>query len=486
MNLNELTIKQASEGLAKKEFSAAEITQACLDKIEKTEEKLKTFVTVAKEQAQKQAIFVDELNNFTSPLDGIPVAIKDLFCTKGIKTTASSKILENYIPPYSATSVERLGKKTIIIGKNNLDEFACGSSTETSYFGASRNPWDIERVPGGSSGGSAASIAAHQAIYSLGTDTGGSIRQPASLCGVVGLKPTYGRVSRFGVIAMASSLDQVGPITKTVEDAAIIMEHIAGKDKYDSTTSPKPTEKYSEEIKKDIKGLRVGIPAEYFGKGLDPDVKVCVEDAIKKLETLGATTVEINLPYSEYGLAVYYILMPSELSSNLARFDGVRYGFSAKAENLLENYLESRGQGFGSEIRRRIMLGTYALSSGYYDAYYKKALQVRTLVKQDFQKAFEKVDVIATPTTPTVAFKIGEKTTDPLTMYLSDIFTVSTNIAGIPAISVPCGFAKPSGGGPELPVGLQLIGNDFAESTILRAAHHYEQSTDWYTKKPVL
>ncbi len=486
MKLNELTIVEAADGLRKKEFSSRDLTRACLDRVATTDEKLHSFLTVNNDLALQQADAVDKSGNFENELSGIPVAIKDLFCTKNVRTTASSKILENYVPPFSATSVERLGNQAVWLGKTNLDEFACGSSTETSYFGPSKNPWDISRVPGGSSGGSASAVAADQSIYALGTDTGGSIRQPASLCGFVGLKPTYGRVSRYGVIAMASSLDQVGPMTKTVEDAAIVYSQVAGVDRLDGTTVNKPVGDLRTEIKKDIKGLRIGVPKEYFGEGMEPGVESAVRDAIKQLESLGANIVEVSLPYSQYGLAVYYILMPSELSSNLGRYDGVRYGFSAEASNLIDNYLETRGQGFGAEIRRRIMLGTYTLSSGYYDAYYRKAQKVRTLVKQDFEKVFETVDCLVTPTSPTVAFKFGEKVDDPLTMYLSDIYTVSANIAGIPALSLPCGFAKAKDADIELPVGLQLMGKHFDETTILRAAYNYEQSTNWRERKPQL
>ena len=487
MKLNELTIKEANEGLKEKKFSCVDLTKACLDQVEKTDDKVKAFITITKDEALKKAKEVDKAGDFSKPLTGIPAGIKDIFCTKGIKTTSGSKILENYIPPYSATAVEKLAKESVVIvGKLNMDEFACGSSTETSYFGPTKNPWDLERVPGGSSGGSTACIAADQCIYSLGTDTGGSIRQPASLCGVVGLKPTYGRVSRYGVIAMASSLDQVGPVTKTVEDAAIVLNQIAGVDKFDSTTVNKEVPDYTANLKKDIKGLKIGIPKEYFIKGIDSEVEKNVKDAIKKLEDLGAEIAEVSLPHTKYGLAVYYIIMPSELSSNLSRYDGVKYGFSAKQKTLLENYLQTRAKGFGTEIRRRIMIGTYSLSSGYYDAYYLQAQKVRTLVKQDFEKVFKQVDCIVTPTAPTVAFKLGEKTDDPLQMYLNDIFTVSTNIAGLPGISVPCGFSKPKNGKIEMPVGLQIIGKQFDEELILQVAHNYEQATDWHKSKPKL
>ncbi|MBI3290956.1 Asp-tRNA(Asn)/Glu-tRNA(Gln) amidotransferase subunit GatA [Candidatus Falkowbacteria bacterium] len=484
MSLNELTIKEAHEGLKKKDFSCVDLAKACLDQIEKTGKKLNSFITVTKDIALKRAEEADKASDFSKELTGIPVAIKDLFCTKDIRTTAASKILENYTPPYSATALERIDKENLIIlGKTNLDEFACGSSTETSYLGPTKNPWDLERVPGGSSGGSAAAVCSHQTVYALGTDTGGSIRQPAALSGIVGLKPTYGRVSRYGVIAMASSLDQVGPMTKTVEDSAIVLKHIAGLDKKDSTTVDREVPDYPSEIKKDIKGLKVGIPKEYFAEGLSKEVEEPVRRAIKKMEELGAYVSEVSLPHSPYGLAVYYIIMPSELSSNLARYDGIRFGSAEKAETLLDFYLKTRAKGFGPEIRRRIMLGTYSLSSGYYEAYYKKATRVRTLVVKDFNEAFKQVDVLVTPTTPTVAFKLGEKTDDPITMYLSDVLTVSANIAGVPAISLPCGFAKAKDSEKDLPVGLQIIGKQFDESTILRAAYNYEQATEWHKRR---
>lgn len=487
MKLNELTIVQAGEGLKKKEFSSVDLTKACFEQIEKTESKINSFITLTKDLALSQAKEADKANDFSRPLAGIPAAIKDIFLTEGVKTTCASKILENYIAPYTGTAVKKIfDQNGIMLGKTNLDEFACGSSTETSYYVQTKNPWDTSRVPGGSSGGSAAAVAANQCFYALGTDTGGSIRQPASLCGLVGIKPTYGRVSRYGVIAMASSLDQVGPMTKNVEDAALVLEQIAGWDKYDSSTAPKEVPNYSAEIKKDIKGLKIGLPKEYFVGGMDDKVEKVIKDAIKQFESLGAEIKEVSLPHVKYGLAVYYILMPSELSANLSKFDGVRYGFSANADNLLDNYLQSRGQGFGAEIRRRIMLGTYSLSAGYYDAYYLKAQKVRTLVKQDFENALNEVDVLLTPTSPTVAFKLNEKMDDPMQMYLSDIFTVSINIAGVPAMSLPAGFALPKDGQTPMPVGVQLIGKHFDESTILRAAYNYEQSTPWHNQKPLI
>ena len=487
MKLNELTITQAHDGLKKKDFSSVELTKACLDQIKKTEPIFHSFITLTEKAALEQAKTVDHQADFSKPLTGVPVGIKDLFCTAGVRTTAASKILEKYTPPYSATAVQKLfDQQAVMVGKTNLDEFACGSSTETSYFGLTKNPWDVSRVPGGSSGGSAACVAASQTIYALGTDTGGSIRQPAALTGLVGIKPTYGRVSRYGVVAMASSLDQVGPITKTVEDAAIVLEQIAGVDSKDSTTVPRPVPKYSELIKRDIKGLTIGVPKEYFVAGMEPGVEKAVKAAIKQLEELGANIKEVSLPNSPYGLAVYYIIMPSELSSNLARYDGIRYGSPEPAHNLLDQYLATRAKGFGAEIRRRIMLGTYTLSSGYYDAYYLKAQKMRTLIKQEFEKVFQQVDCLVGATTPGVAFKIGEKTADPLAMYLSDVLTVTANIAGIPAVSLPCGFAKPADGDVELPVGLQLLGKQFDEATILQVAHQYQQTTSWHLKHPAI
>ncbi len=485
MKLNELTIAKANEGLKKKEFSSVDLTKACFAQIKETESKISSFITLTEDLALEQAKKADKAGDFSKPLAGIPAAIKDIFLTDGTRTTCASKILENYIAPYTGTAVKKIfDQNGVMLGKTNLDEFACGSSTETSHYAQTKNPWDISRVPGGSSGGSAAAVAADQCLYALGTDTGGSIRQPASLCGLVGIKPTYGRVSRYGVIAMASSLDQVGPMTKSVEDSALVLQQIAGLDKHDSSTVPREVPDYLKEIKKDIKGLKIGLPKEYFVGGMDDKVEKVIKDAIKQFEDLGAEIKEVSLPHVKYGLAVYYILMPSELSANLSRFDGVRYGFSASADNLLDNYLQSRGQGFGAEIRRRIMLGTYSLSAGYYDAYYLKAQKVRTLVKQDFDEALKQVDVLLTPTSPTVAFKLNEKMDDPMQMYLSDIFTVSINIAGVPALSLPAGFALPKDGKVPMPVGLQLIGKHFDESTILRAAYNYEQSTDWHNQKP--
>lgn len=503
MNLNKLTILDAHKGLKDGEFSCEELTQSCLDRIEKNDKNINAFITILKKEALEKAKDVDKKKEFGNYLSGIPLAIKDNMAIQGIRTTSGSKILENYIAPYDATVIKKLkDADAVFLGKANMDEFACGSSNETSYFGPVKNPHDLERVPGGSSGGSTAAVAAHECIAALGSDTGGSIRQPASLCGIVGLKPTYGRVSRYGLFAMASSLDQIGSLTKTVKDSAILLQAIAGQDPMDSTTTPSNSplrrgrksdfplltkegagevDDFLSGLEGDIKGLKIGIPKEYFSnemEGLDANVKKVIEKAIKKLERLGAEIDDtISLPYSKYALAVYYILMPSELSSNLERFDGVKYGFSDRVgKTLLDNYLDTRGTGFGAEIRRRIMLGTYTLSAGYYDAFYKKALKVRTLVLRDFEEAYKKVDCLVTPTSPTVAFKLGEKASDPLSMYLIDIYTVSANIAGIPAISIPCGEALPKDGKIPLPVGLQIMGKHFDEATILRVARNFEQN----------
>jgi aspartyl-tRNA(Asn)/glutamyl-tRNA(Gln) amidotransferase subunit A len=412
----------------------------------------------------------------------VPVALKDLFCTRGIRTTSGSKILERFVPPYDATVVARLADAgAVVLGKVNMDEFAMGSSTEHSGFFTTRNPWDVDRVPGGSSGGAAAAVAAGMAAASLGTDTGGSIRQPAAFCGTVGFKPTYGRVSRYGVIAFASSLDQVGPFGRTVEDVALMLQVIAGADPMDSTAVATPVPDYRAELGRGIEGLRIGIPTEYFIDGMSPEVESAVRAAIATLERLGARTEPVSLPHTEYGLAAYYVIAPAEASSNLARYDGVKYGLRATGgKDLIDMYAKTRAAGFGDEVKRRIMLGTYALSAGYYDAYYGRAQKVRTLVRRDFQEAFEGVDLIAAPTTPGVAFKLGERA-DPLSMYLNDVLTIPVNLAGLPGISVPAGF---TGGG--LPIGLQLIGRAFDEATVLRAAHAYERATDWHTRRPSL
>ena len=484
MELYRLSISEAKELLDKRKITAKELLNSIYQRIESVDSKVKAFVTLSKEQAYEMADAAQkQINEGRSlTIQGIPVAIKDNMCTKGIRTTCSSKILENFIPPYESAVTSRLSENGyVLIGKTNLDEFAMGSSTENSGFFTTRNPWDIERIPGGSSGGSAAAVAADECIAALGSDTGGSIRQPAALCGVVGLKPTYGRVSRYGLVAFASSLDQIGPITKNVKDSAILLNIISGKDPFDSTSAPVAVPDFTKVLGNEIKGLKIGIPREYFIKGMDREIEESVKTAIKKLESLGAIPVEISLPHTEYAVATYYVLATSEASSNLARYDGVKYGFRAEGKDLMEMYMNTRAQGFGAEVKRRIMLGTYALSSGYYDAYYKKAQQARTLIKADFEKAFNSVDMIVTPTSPTAAFKSGEKTEDPLQMYLSDIFTISVNLAGIPAISIPCGFTSNN-----LPIGLQIIGKHFDEESILKAAYAYEQSTDWHKRRPKL
>lgn len=449
MDITSLSLTQTISALKKKEFSEKELNQAYLERIKKLNEELNVYLDVQE-------------NSF-----GIPVGIKDLISTKGLRTSAGSKIIEDYKPPYNATVIERLLKKGVsVIGKTNQDEFAMGSSGENSAFGNTKNPWDTTKVPGGSSSGSAAAVASDMAVFTLGTDTGGSIRQPASLSGVVGLKPSYGRVSRYGAIAMASSLDQIGPFTKTVEDAALVLDWISGPDGYDSNCRNEKFEVRSMKYEENLKGLKVGVPKEYFGEGLDKGVEVVIKDAIKKLEELGADIVEISLPNTEYGIAVYYIVMASEVSSNLARFDGIRFGLDRSK--------------FGAEPKRRIMLGTYALSSGYYDAYYKKAAQVRTLIKKEFEEAFSKVDVIVGPASPTVAWNIGEKVNDPLKMYLSDAYTIPANLAGICGLSIPCGFSE------GLPVGLQVLGKQFDEASIFKVGHAFEQATNFHKEKPKL
>lgn len=483
MELYERTIHDLNGMLKKGDTTAVAITESVLSRIKAVDPKVKAYITVTEEAALSQAKQADERirsGDTNSALLGIPVAIKDNMCTDGIKTTCASKILGNFVPPYDATVVKNLKKAGYVLcGKPNMDEFAMGSSTENSGFFITKNPWDLERIPGGSSGGSAAAVAAGECIAALGSDTGGSIRQPAACCGVVGLKPTYGRVSRFGLVAFASSLDQIGPITKDVTDAALLMNVIAGHDAADSTSAKVAVPDFTKALKNDVKGLKIGMPKEYFIEGMDADVEKAVREAVKTLEKLGAKVIDISLPHTDYAVATYYILATSEASSNLARYDGVKYGFRAQnPKDLLDMYMSSRDQGFGPEVKRRIMLGTYALSAGYYDAYYKKGQQARTLIKRDFEEAFKLVDVIATPTAPTAAFKIGEKTTDPLQMYLSDIFTISVNLAGIPGISIPCGFTKNN-----LPIGLQILGKHFDEESILHASFAYEQATDWHTRR---
>jgi aspartyl-tRNA(Asn)/glutamyl-tRNA(Gln) amidotransferase subunit A len=484
VKLNELTITELRTLLDNREVSAQDVLRDVQGRIDEVEEQVKAYVTVTRDEALTMAKQADETlaAQKGSLLTGIPIAVKDNMCTKGIRTTCSSKILANFIPPYESTvTAKLLDQKYVLTGKTNLDEFAMGSSTENSGFHTSRNPWNLQCVPGGSSGGSAAAVAANECIAALGSDTGGSIRQPAALCGVVGLKPTYGLVSRYGLVAFASSLDQIGPITKNVRDAALLLNLIAGHDPLDSTSAPVDVPDYAPYLGKEIKGLKVGIPKEYFIDGMHPEIDQSVRDAIRQLESLGAVPVEVSLPHTGYAVATYYILATSEASSNLGRYDGVRYGHRAKSKDLIDMYMQSRSEGFGPEVKRRIMLGTYALSAGYYDAYYKKGQQVRTLIKQDFEKAFEQCDVIATPTSPSPAFGIGEKATDPLQMYLSDIFTISVNLAGVPAISLPCGFT-----GDNLPIGLQIIGKSFDEATVLQAAYAFEQSTSWHTRRASL
>jgi len=471
VELKNLTIKEIHDSLLKKEFSAFELCKIHLEKIKKEDKKFQAFLSVSEDLAISQAKEIDEMisqGRETSILAGIPLAVKDNILVENIKCTAGSKILENYVAPYDATVIKKLKEiGAVILGKTNMDEFAMGSSTENSAFGPTCNPHDLTRVPGGSSGGSAAAVSANLSCYALGSDTGGSIRLPASFCGVVGLKPTYGAVSRYGLISMASSLDQIGPITKTVKDAKIVFETIQGKDRMDSTSVEKSKAK-SQKLK--IKELRIGIPKEYFIKGIDAETERIIREAIKKIEALGTKIEEISLPHTEYALATYYLVMPSEASANLARYDGIRYGYSSKETGtLLDVYLKSREEGFGPEVRRRIMLGTYALSAGYYEAYYLRAQKVRTKILEDFNKAFEMVDLILTPTSPAPAFKIGEKITNPLTMYLSDIFTVSVNLAGLPALSLPCGKTH------DLPVGLQIIGKAFEENKILEFGEVFEK-----------
>jgi aspartyl-tRNA(Asn)/glutamyl-tRNA(Gln) amidotransferase subunit A len=484
--LHELTIHEAHKLLKQKKISSTELTKSVLKRIAEIEEQVHACVTIVEDIALKEAKKVDnyiKTAHEITPLTGIPTLIKDVICTKGIRTTCSSKMLENFVPPYDATVIGKLkAQKAVIVGKTNMDEFAMGSSTEHSAFFPTHNPWDLSRVPGGSSGGSAAAVSTGEAIYALGSDTGGSIRQPAALCSVVGLKPTYGRVSRFGLVAFASSLDQIGPMTKDVTDCALVMNVIAGYDSGDSTSVPYPVPDYTRQLIPDIKGLKIGIPREYFVEGMQNEVRAALQAAISKLQKMGAEVDwEVSLPHTKYALAVYYILAPSEASANLARYDGVKYGFSERdAGNVIETTEKTRQFGFGPEVKRRIMLGTYALSAGYYDAYYLKAQKVRTLIKQEFDQAFEKYDALVTPTSPIVPFKLGEKLEDPMQMYLSDVCTLPINIAGIPAISIPAGFAD------NLPVGMQILGKPFSEEMLLRIAFAYEQATDWHKRKPTI
>lgn len=476
MEITELTVHELQEKLKSKELTITDITKAYVDRINEKEQDVQAFVTTLTDEAIKEAEDIQskvEKGEITGELAGIPIGIKDNLCTKGIKTTCSSKMLENFVAPYNATVVEKLNNENMIdLGKLNMDEFAMGGSTEYSYFKKTKNPWNLNKVPGGSSGGSAAAVAANLVPWALGSDTGGSIRQPSSFCGVVGLKPTYGLVSRYGLVAFASSLDQIGPITKDVRDAAILLNVIAGHDEKDTTSSNRPKVDYTKSLKNDVKGLKIGIPKEFFGEGINEEVKASLQQAIEKYKELGAEIEEFSLDISQYALAAYYIIACAEASSNLGRFDGIRYTYrTPEFKNLKEIYKKSRSEAFGPEVKRRIILGTYVLSSGYYDAYYKKAQQVRTLVMNEFNKGFEKYDVILTPTSPTVAFDIGSKSNNPLEMYLADICTVSVNVAGLPGISIPCGV-----NGEGMPIGMQLIGNKYCEETILNAAYTFEQS----------
>lgn len=479
------TAHEIHDLLIKKEISAEEINKAVFDRVETVEDKIGAFITRTKEIALERARAVDRQirdGENIPALAGIPVAVKDNMCTDGTLTTAGSKILSNFIPPYSATVVKKLDAAgAAMVGKTNMDEFAMGSSTENSAFFTTRNPWDTGRVPGGSSGGSAAAVAAGEAVCALGSDTGGSIRLPASFCGVVGMKPTYGAVSRYGLIAYASSLDQIGPFARDVTDCALMLNAICGHDPLDSTSAKYQASDYTDFLKDDIRGMKLGVPEEYMAEGIDTEVRGVILKAMEKLESLGAVVEYTSLPHTEYALSTYYLIAPAEASSNLARYDGVRYGIRAEgAEDVVDMFIKTRSKGFGNEVKRRIMLGTYALSAGYYDAYYLKALKVRTLIKEDFDRAFEKYDLLLSPVSPTTAFRIGEKTEDPLQMYLSDVCTISVNLAGIPGMSVPCGFA----GG--MPVGLQLMGKHFDEGTLLRAAYAFEQNTDFHKRFPEL
>jgi len=486
MELTALTIHELQERLRRREVTARQVLTAFLKRIAQVDGRIQAYMAVTGREALSQANRIDRLRRDGAqlgPLAGIPLAIKDVICTRGIPTTCSSKILEGFIPPYDATVMRCLYQAGAVpLGKTNMDEFAMGSSTENSGYKITHNPWDLERVPGGSSGGSAAATAADLCAGSLGSDTGGSIRQPAAFCGIVGLKPTYGRVSRYGLVAFASSLDQIGPMTKDVRDAAILMNVIAGHDPCDSTSVTLPVPDYSALLGREIGGVRIGIPDEYFIEGMDPEVQTGIRKAIEVLESLGAKAERISLPHTEYAVATYYLVATAEASSNLARYDGVKYGARARETgDLLSMYKQTRRTGFGAEVKRRIMLGTYALSAGYYDAYYLKALRVRTLIRKDFEEAFQRCEVILTPTAPTPAFRLGEKTDDPLTMYLSDIFTISANLAGIPGIALPCGFTRAG-----LPIGLQLLGKPFDEATLLQVAYAYEQATEWHRRTPPL
>ncbi len=485
MQLYELTAHELSEKIAAKEVSAREVTDAVLARVASVEDRVMSYVTVTADRARAQADAVDAkiaAGESVSPLAGIPLALKDNLCTLGVETTCSSKILRGFVPPYSATVVERLDAAgSVFVGKANLDEFAMGSSTENSGLFTTHNPWDLASVPGGSSGGSAAAVAAGEAVWALGSDTGGSIRQPAAFCGVVGLKPTYGRVSRYGLVAFASSLDQIGPLTRDVRDAALLMNVLGGHDPMDSTSVVRDVPDYTQSLTQDVKGMRIGVPREFFAQGVEPAIADAVRAAIALLVSLGATAEEVSMPHAEYALPTYYILAPAEASSNLARYDGVRFGHrTARATSHIDLFEKTREEGFGPEVKQRIMIGTYALSAGYYDAFYLKAQQVRTLIKRDFDRAFEKFDALISPTAPTVAFPIGARSDDPLAMKLSDVLTIPANMAGIPALSLPCGFSN------GLPIGLQLMAPAFAEETLFRLASAYEQATDWHTRRASL
>lgn len=476
------TIAQLSAGLARGEFSSVELTQSYLERVKRLDVQLNSFITPTEDLALDAARAADarRAKGEAGPLTGIPIAHKDIFCTQGVKTSCASKMLDNFISPYNATVIERFAAAGCpMLGKTNMDEFAMGSSNETSFYGPVKNPWDLQRVPGGSSGGSAAAVAARLAPAATGTDTGGSIRQPAALTGITGIKPTYGRVSRFGMIAFASSLDQAGPMAHTAQDCALLLNVMAGFDPRDSTCVDQPVPDYTATLDQPLKGLKIGLPKEFFAEGMDAEVAAVIEAAVAQYRQLGAICVDISLPNSGLSVPAYYVVAPAECSSNLARFDGVRYGYRcAQPKDLLDLYTRSRGEGFGAEVKRRIMVGTYALSAGYYDAYYLKAQKVRRLIADDFKRAFSEVDIILGPTTPTTAFKLGEKTDDPVTMYLSDIYTIAVNLAGLPGLSMPAGFAQ------GLPVGVQLIGSYFDEARLLNAAHQYQQHTDWHTRLP--
>jgi aspartyl-tRNA(Asn)/glutamyl-tRNA(Gln) amidotransferase subunit A len=482
--MHDKTIRELSDGLKSKAFSSLELTESFLKRIERLDPSINAFITVTPERALKAAKAADVAleKGAAGPLTGIPIAQKDIFCTEGVRSSCGSKMLDQFISPYNATVVDRLNAAgTVMLGKLNMDEFAMGSSNETSFYGPVKNPWNLETVPGGSSGGSAAAVAARLVPGATGTDTGGSIRQPAAFCGITGIKPTYGLVSRWGMIAFASSLDQAGPMAKTAEDCALLLEAMAGFDPKDSTSLERPKETYSQGLDNSLQGLRIGLPQEFFGEGLDPDIHQAIQAAIGEIEKLGATVKAISLPHMHLSGPAYYVVAPAECSSNLARLDGVRYGYRAEnPKDLKDLYMRSRGEGFGAEVKRRILIGTYALSAGYYDAYYIKAQKIRRLISDDFKKAFEEVDVIMGPTSPSVAFQFGEKSQDPIAMYLSDIYTIAVNLAGLPGMSVPVGFSK------GLPIGMQIIGNYFSEQRLLHVAHRYQGVTDWHQQSPTL